>query len=79
MTMTATSSAENSAPLVGNVPSPGAIVRLPAIDPAIARHGAIIAKRPMNITAARVRFQKGVLAASPANADPLLPAPLLNA
>ena len=36
-------------PVVGNVPSDGATRRLAAIDPAMARMGMIMAKRPMSM------------------------------
>ena len=41
-------------PVVGNVPADGATRRLAASEPAIARMGTIIAKRPTSIASAPV-------------------------
>jgi hypothetical protein len=79
MRITPMSSATKSAPLVGNVPGPAGVTFLPTIAPAIPSAGTIIRKRPMSMSAPSARFQKRVLALSPPNAEPLLPAPLENA
>src|SRR5262252_110076 len=79
MITTPTRSPVNSVPLVGNVPGPGGTVFLLSMEPAIPSTGTIIRKRPASIVMPSVTFHHGVFALSPANAEPLLPAPLVNA
>ena len=76
MTTTATSRTANVAPLVGKVPLLGGTTFLPTIEPAIARAGTIIRKRPPSMARPSVTLYQGVLALRPAKAEPLLPAPL---
>ena len=45
----------------------------------MASTGTIIRKRPTSIVRPSVMFHQGVLALSPAKAEPLLPAPLVKA
>src|SRR5262249_60472828 len=77
--ITPTNSPVNRRPWVGNVPGPGGTVFLPIIEPAIPRIGMIMRKRPTIMVMASVMFHHGVLALSPPNAEPLLPAPLVYA
>ena len=60
-----------SGPSVGKVPGEGAAFLFAASDPAIARIGFAWAKRPKNIATPVVTLYQGVLALSPANAEPL--------
>src|SRR5438128_9952097 len=71
-------SPDHSGPYVGNVPRVTGARCLRTIDPAIARSGTIIKKRPISIAMPSVVFQY-VLAPSPAKAEPLLPVADVNA
>src|SRR5581483_12263237 len=79
MITTPTKSTTKSPPFVGNVPGPGGTTFLPAKEPAIASTGTIIKKRPISIARPTVTLYQGVLALSPAKAEPLLPAASLYA
>src|SRR5262249_55507250 len=76
ITITPVSRPAKRGPLVGKVPRPAGTTRLPTIEPPIARIGMIIRKRPASMVSPSVTFHHGVLALSPANAEPLLPAAL---
>ena len=60
-------------PATGNVPALGGAIFFWASEPAIARIGTIIRKRPINIARPIVVLYQGVLAFRPAKALPLLP------
>ena len=77
MITTPTSSTVNSGPLVGNVPSPAGTVFLPTIEPGDGQHGNDHQEAAGQHVRASVMFHQGVLALSPAKAEPLLPAPLV--
>src|SRR5262249_5181926 len=79
MTITPISRMTNSGPLVGNVPAEGGTIFLFTNDPAIANAGTIIRKRPASMVTPRLPWYRGVFAFSPATAEPLFPAPLVNA
>ena len=63
----------------GTCPGSGGTTFLPTIDPAMPSAGTIIRKRPTSMSRPSVTLYQGVLALRPANAEPLLPAPLVNA
>src|SRR5271169_4193759 len=71
-----TSRITNRDPLVGNVPLVVGMSFLDARLPAIAKAGIINRNRPTSMSSPIVRLYQGVLALIPANALPLLPAPL---
>src|SRR2546425_5078088 len=75
MRTTLTSSALKSGVVTGNVPDDGGTRFLRPRLPAIASIGMIIMNRPMSVAAPIVELYHGVLAFSPANAEPLLPVP----
>lgn len=77
--MTLISSTVKSGVVTGNVPSEGGTVFFFARLPAIANIGMIIKNRPTNIAAPIVELYQSVFADIPANADPLLPVPDVNA
>src|ERR1700722_10694594 len=66
----------NSPPFVGNVPLVTGISFFEARLPAMASAGIRKRNLPINISIPIVRLYQGVLALIPANALPLLPAPL---
>src|SRR5207244_7216567 len=75
MTMTPTSSAENSGVVTGNVPADAGTRFLRPRLPAIASIGMIMKKRPIGIAIASEMLYHFVFAVRPPNADPLLPVP----
>ena len=66
-------------PETGKVPELEATSFLRASDPASARIGMIMAKRPKSIATARVLLYQGAFVVRPAKALPLLPVPELYA
>src|SRR4029079_10748538 len=66
-------------PLVGKVPALGGTTFLPTIAPAIPSVGTIIRKRPASMSIPSETLYQGVLAFRPAEAEPLLPAPVGDA
>src|SRR5262249_25413090 len=75
ITITPTSSTTNTGPVTGNVPADSGTFFFAASDPAIPRIGISMKKRPKNMSRPSVVLYQSVLAFSPANAEPLLPAP----
>ena len=71
ITMTPTRKPANVRPAVSRVARVLACTRAPASEPAMASASTIGANRPMSIVRPRVTSYHGVLAASPAKADPL--------
>src|ERR1700746_3960621 len=69
----------NSGVVTGNVPSEGGTYFLPAGFPAIASIGMIIRKRPARMVKQMVVSYQGVFTVNPQKAEPLLPAPDVNA
>src|SRR5450759_2156603 len=69
-----TSSVVKSGPETGKVPALDATRFLRASEPASARIGTIMAKRPNSVARPSVALYHGVLAPIPAKALPLLPA-----
>src|SRR4029453_11189113 len=74
---TLTKSTVKRIPFVGKVPRLAGTTFLPTKEPAIAKAGTIIKKRPERIVIPRLTLYKGVLPFKPAKAEPLLPAALL--
>ena len=64
----------NSGVAVGKVPGPAGTVALAAMLPATASKGSKVRKRPAIMARPIVVLKKGVLAFSPAKAEPLLAA-----
>gem|GEM_PF-5277419 len=64
---------------MGKVPGPAGTTFLPTMDPAMARAGMIIRKRPPSIARASTVFHEVVFAFSPPKAEPLFPVALVNA
>src|SRR5439155_24612018 len=79
MTMTPTSSAENSGVVTGNVPAEGGTRFLRPRLPAIASIGMIMKKRPIIIASASEMLYHFVFVVSPPKAEPLLPVLDVNA
>ena len=65
----------NSGVAVGNVPGPAGTVALAARLPATASMGSSVRKRPASMARPIVVLKNGVLAFSPAKAEPLLAVP----
>ena len=74
MTMTPTSSAENSGVVTGNVPSDAGTCFLRLRLPAIASGGMIMKNRPNSIAKPSVVLYQCVFTLMPPNAEPLLAA-----
>ena len=68
-----TSNVVKSGPETGKVPALVAMCFFRASEPASARIGTIMAKRPKSVASPRVVLYHGVLAPMPAKALPLLP------
>ena len=79
MTMTPTSSAENSGVVTGKVPGDGGTRFLRPRLPAIASIGMIMKNRPTRVATPSVTLYQCVFALSPPKAEPLLPAAEVNA
>src|SRR5262249_27825974 len=77
--ITLTNNPVNNGVVTGNVPSDGGTLFLRTRLPAIASVGMIMKKRPNNILIPSVELYQSVFAFSPAKAEPLLPAPEVNA
>src|SRR5690349_24500803 len=79
ITITLTSSVENNGVVTGNVPNDGGTIFLRTRFPAIASIGMIIMNRPTSIATPIVVLYQSVFAEIPAKAEPLFPAPDVNA
>src|ERR1035441_7478118 len=71
ITITPIRNAANVGPVVSSVARVRAWTRAPAREPAMARASRIGMNRPASMTRPRLMSYHGVLAARPANADPL--------
>src|SRR5262249_14733681 len=71
--MTLSNSKTNRSPSVGNVPLVIGTYFFSASDPARARTGTIMKKRPIVMAVPNSVLYQGVLTLIPANADPLFP------
>src|SRR5579872_7118664 len=78
MMITLTRRTVNNGVVTGKVPGEGGTIFLLARLPATASMGTIIRKRPISMVNARARLYQR-FAPRPAKADPLLPAPEVNA
>ena len=79
MMMTPIRSTVNSGVVTGKVPKEGGTYFLPARLPAMANIGIIMKNRPRSMVTPMVVSYHGVFAVNPPKADPLLPAPEVNA